>query len=114
MQPRTASPFRTAAGVRLSAVFALALGLLAGLTAPPATAAPPGTDAFMRTWQRTDKPVADGAFSRTWIWGPEAITGVLMEEYAGAPGGERQVQYFDKSRMEITHPGGDPESIWYV
>jgi hypothetical protein len=24
------------------------------------------------------------------------------------------VQYFDKARMEITHPDADPSSIWYV
>src|SRR5690606_19891001 len=29
-------------------------------------------------------------------------------------GGTREVQYFDKSRMEITNPGGDPSSPWYV
>ncbi|MEZ4568871.1 MAG: hypothetical protein R2849_00770 [Thermomicrobiales bacterium] len=26
----------------------------------------------------------------------------------------RQVQYYDKSRMEITDPTVDPNSIWYV
>ncbi len=24
------------------------------------------------------------------------------------------MQYFDKSRMELTHPEGDPNSVWYV
>jgi hypothetical protein len=48
------------------------------------------------------------------MWGPEGNTGLLVEPYAESPGGERTVQYFDKSRMEITHPDGDPISIWYV
>ena len=30
----------------------------------------PGSPAFARTWERTDKPVADGLVSRTWVWGP--------------------------------------------
>lgn len=32
--------------------------------------------------------------------GPEAFTGDLTEPYSEAPGGERMVQYYDKSRME--------------
>lgn len=69
---------------------------------------------FRRTWTRTDKPVWGGQASRTWMWGPEAFTEALSEEYAEAPDGARRVQYYDKSRMEITHPDGDPNSIWYV
>jgi hypothetical protein len=60
----------------------------------------PGTDRFRRTWERTDKPVADGLVSRTWIWGPLANTAIMNEPYAEAPGGSRSVQYFDKARME--------------
>ena len=63
-------------------------------------AAPPANAAFERTWARTDKPVADLAVSRTWMWGPEANTDGMIEPYAEAPGGIRTVQYFDKSRME--------------
>jgi len=76
-----------------------------------AAAAPIGHDDFWRTWARTDKPVADGNIQRTWIWGPEAYTGVLSEPYDGAT---RSVQYFDKSRMEINDPLGDPNSPWHV
>jgi Tol biopolymer transport system component len=57
-------------------------------------------DSFTRTWSRTDLPVERGSISRTWMWGPEPFTGVHFEEYASAPDGLRQVQYFDKSRME--------------
>ena len=75
----------------------------------------PANEHFQRTWARTDKPVADGQVSRTWMWGPEAFTGAIQEPYLESPSGKRWVQYFDKSRMEITDPeGGDPASIWYV
>ena len=77
-------------------------------------AAQPGNPTFQRTWQRTDKPVLDGAATRTWMWGPEAFTEVTQEPYAEAPGGSREVQYYDKARMEITQPDGDAASIWYV
>ena len=61
---------------------------------------PPASPTFQRTWERTDRPVADLGVSRTWMWGPEAFTGMLQEDYADAPGATRDVQYFDKSRME--------------
>jgi hypothetical protein len=38
----------------------------------------------------------------------------MPESYAESPDGQRLVQYFDKTRMEITHPDGDASSIWYV
>ncbi len=79
-----------------------------------ATAEAPANDAFQQTWQRTDKPVLDGAVARTWMWGPEAFTAAIDEPYAESPNGQRTVQYFDKSRMEITNPDADPNSIWYV
>ncbi|MFW6075410.1 MAG: PQQ-dependent sugar dehydrogenase, partial [Chloroflexota bacterium] len=71
-------------------------------------------DAFQRTWSRTDAPVADEVISRTWMWGPEPVSGPLAEPYAESPDGERLVQYFDKSRMEITVPNGNPWSVWHV
>ncbi|HUZ01324.1 MAG TPA: family 16 glycoside hydrolase [Thermomicrobiaceae bacterium] len=82
--------------------------------APGVLAAPIGNNAFQNTWARTDKPVADLQVNRTWMWGPSADTPVVNEPYAESPGGQRQVQYFDKSRMEITDPSGDQSSPWYV
>ena len=79
-----------------------------------ASAVTPGNDAFMRTWARTDKPVTDGQAQRTWMWGPEAFTPVMEEQYAESIGGLRDVQYFDKSRMEINDPDADDTSPWYV
>ncbi len=87
---------------------------LPGSLASIAQAEEIGNDAFQRIWDRTDKPVAEEQVSRTWMWGPEANTTLLQEEYAESPGGMRAVQYFDKSRMEITHPGEDPSATWYV
>ncbi len=84
--------------LRALAVF----GFLALSAMPLATvhADPPGNTSFNRTWERTDYPVANSAVSRTWMWGPEANTAALVEDYDEAPGGQRTVQYFDKSRME--------------
>ncbi|MEZ4568990.1 MAG: CHRD domain-containing protein [Thermomicrobiales bacterium] len=92
--------------------------LMLALTLAPALAQfeneyDPGTPEFERTWNRTDKPVEDGVVSRTWIWGP-GRTEVMMEEYAESPGNMRQVQYFDKSRMEITNPNAQDDGLWYV
>ena len=69
--------------------------------------------AFQNVWQRTDKLVADGTVSRTWFWGPTAGK-AMQEDYSDSPGGKRQVQYFDKSRMEINNPAGDKNSPFYV
>ena len=71
-------------------------------------------DSFNGVWARTDQPVRDGAAVRTWIWGPSAFTSVMHEAYFDSPGGYREVQYFDKSRMEVTDPSADPDSVWYV
>ncbi|CCF86057.1 hypothetical protein [Nitrolancea hollandica] len=98
--------------MRISRFFVSLLLLAAFLfTAIPSSAAPVGNDAFQRTWARTDQPVSNLQTSRTWMWGPEANTGLLNEPFDG---GQRTVQYFDKSRMEITDPAGDPSSLWYV
>jgi hypothetical protein len=78
-----------------------------------ASSYPPGNAAFQRTWKRTDQPVAQLRVPRTWIWGPSANTGVIQEEYAESPGGMRDVQYFDKARMEVTHRDAT-DGLWYV
>jgi hypothetical protein len=69
---------------------------------------------FQKLWNRTDKQVASGSVSRSFLWGPEPSSAGVQENYAEAPGGKRQVQYFDKSRMEITNPTGDQNSVYYV
>ena len=80
-----------------------------------ARAAEPFADpAFNKVWNRTDSQIASGALSRTYLWGPEPFTTGLQEDYVEGTGGKRLVQYFDKSRMEITNPAGDKNSIYYV
>jgi hypothetical protein len=71
-------------------------------------------DAMQRSWERTDKVVADGQVHRTWMWGPQPNSDVILEEYAEAPGGYRMVRYFDKSRQEVNNPDGDDTSPWFV
>lgn len=71
--------------------------------------------AFRRVWERTDLPVMNGIVSRSWLWSDKLpFTDGLYEPYEEGPAGQRLVQYFDKSRMEITAPNADPNSIWYV
>lgn len=69
---------------------------------------------FSRVWARTDKPVLEGQVGRSWMWGPDPLNQPMTEPYAESPGGEREVQYFDKARMEITHPDADPTATWFV
>jgi len=84
-------------------------------TPPPAPGSPSFADpAFARVWTRTDSLVASHAASRSWLWGPAPNSGGLTEPYREGPGGQRLVQYFDKSRMEINHPAADPTQPFYV
>ena len=85
------------------------------LVIQPALAAPQiGTAAFARVWDRQDRPVAEQVSDRSWTWGPNPISELTRENYAEAPEGQRAVQYFDKSRMEINDPTADPNATWYV
>ena len=89
------------------------LALLPFLPLLPAQGAAPGAFAlpqFAALWQRTDGPVAGGQAARSWLWGPTPGT-VQTEPFAGAPGGLRTVQYFDKARMEA-NPDAAPGSRW--
>lgn len=69
---------------------------------------------FQHTWGYTDMPTTLLQVDRSWMWGKYPISPAMMEPYVESPGGKRLVQYFDKSRMEITNPGGDTSSQWYV
>ena len=70
--------------------------------------------AFQRVWARTDIPVASGQVHRSFYWGPAPDSPGLMEDYAEGVEGKRLVQYFDKSRMEINNPNGNPDDPFYV
>jgi hypothetical protein len=68
---------------------------------------------FGQVWQRSDRPIAQGRATRSWMWGPRGLM-ARSEGYVQAEGGLRQVQYFDKGRMEVSNPGGDRSSPWFV
>src|SRR4029079_16697010 len=105
LDPRTLRP--------VAIVFAL-LMVVAGVTSTLATDDSAfAHSAFARTWDRTDKPVDSGQVSRSWVWG-SVLTPGLQESYVNSPGGKRLVQYFDKARMEITHPNAVDDGLWYV
>ena len=70
-------------------------------------------EAFLRAWERADRPVATGYSNRPWVWGPVSFASAL-EPYAQGSSGNREVQYFDKARMEINNPGGDRSSPFFV
>jgi hypothetical protein len=96
-------------------IFILSLFFMAVPSQGVATAAQSFADPnFQKLWNRTDKQVVSGSVSRSLLWGLEPNSAGLQEDYVEAPGGKRQVQYFDKSRMEITNPSGDQNSAYYV
>jgi subtilisin family serine protease len=66
-----------------------------------ATAA--GPPPYAATYNQYDGPVLSGAVKRGFIWGPQ-VNATQTEPYAEAPGGQRQVWYFDKGRLELTNP----------
>jgi len=70
--------------------------------------------AFRTVWARTDLPVANHTVVRTWFWGPAPNSPGLLEPNKESPGGTRLVQYFDKSRMEINNPAGNPNDQFFV
>jgi hypothetical protein len=95
--------------------FAIIAALLMLMTLViPALAHNPAPGPFYDTWARTDKPVADGVVDRTFVWGPDALEDPRMEPYAESPGGMRQVQYFEKARMEINDPNAPNDGLWFV
>ncbi len=95
---------------RLTVICALLLFAVAPALASPSI----GNEAFRRTWQRHDLPVAEQVSGRSWTWGPAPISELMRETLVDAPEGTRVVQYFDKSRMEVNDPTGDPSTTWYV
>jgi len=97
-------------------VSAATLVILTTLLSSIGISAQSGLDpAMVALWERTDRPVADQQVDRSWLWGPQA-NDIRYEPYTHAPlaDNQRLVAYFDKSRMEINDPAGDPSAVWYV
>jgi len=69
--------------------------------------------AFDRVWKRNDLPIAAQYANRSWTWGPHGLM-ARTEGYMQSASGLRQVQYFDKARMEVNNPRGDRNSRWFV
>jgi hypothetical protein len=104
--------------VARSRIITSRLALVAGAAAMlvPALAQAQGDNpdpAFQRVWARTDLPVQRAMVDRSWVWGPRP-NATLTEPDVDSPGGMRQVQYYDKSRMEVNDPKADSNSQWYV
>lgn len=61
------------------------------------------TSGFQNLWEYSDKKVAESPSpGRGFTWGPASL-GVFQEKYVEGLDGQRTVQYYDKSRMELTH-----------
>jgi glucose/arabinose dehydrogenase len=102
---------------RLIVVTCLLVGLLstAIASAQEQHTNPFAYDDFASVWERTDAPVAQLVTSRTWIWGPEPRSEMMIEDYVEAGEDGRVVQYFDKSRMERPWSADvDPDSPWFI
>jgi hypothetical protein len=99
-------------GILILAAYLVVLGL-GGPTAQAQQLDSFASPSFQRVWSRTDSLVAQGRVARSWIWGPTPGHS-LTEPFKESPGGQHLVQYFDKARMEINNPGGNPLDPFYV
>lgn len=68
------------------------------------------SSAFQNEWNATDADVANGKAKRTLFWGPQPFAHTI-EVYNEAPNGTREVQYFDKGRMELTGEAGQNPNL---
>jgi len=57
-------------------------------------------------WWETDGAVAEHEVERSWLWGPDTWSS-KREESSESERGVRQVQYFDKARMEVNDLEGE-------
>lgn len=67
-----------------------------------------------KLWGDADAATLNGKSRRGWVWGTGPSVPALLESYDEGVDGQRVVQYFDKSRMEVTSPQGDRNSLWFV
>jgi enterochelin esterase-like enzyme len=108
------SPTISMKKVNLALVPWLVATIITLLVPAPARAATFNDAGFATNWNRVDKPVQDVAgLNRGYTWGP-AVAGtgsITTEPYNGTT---RKVQYFDKARMEVNDPGGNPQDLFYV
>lgn len=94
-------------------VTCLALAILLSLLTSTVASAAPGGEPFFNNfffrdrWIAQDRLVGAPGVDRFFTWGP-AVQGaaeeIKFEPYKESPNGMRQVQYFDKGRMELNQP----------
>ena len=103
---------RVGATLTLSGVVCAALLALAG----NASAQAPGfaDPAFQPVWQRTDAAGGRGQGGSHMGLGPNTGQVPCKNRSREGPGGSHLVQYFDKARMEINNPNGNPADPFYV
>ncbi len=85
-----------------------AMALIIPMMTMIAQAADPtfGNELFKNKWIEQDRLVGSPGVARPYTWGPSVpeAPAARLEPYSSSPGGMRQVQYFDKARMEINNP----------
>ncbi len=79
----------------------------------PSISIPFADPEIFNIWQKGDGGVG-GENKRSWTWGPGPNTPAISEPYREGFEGSRLVQYFDKSRMEVTHPESNRGDKWFV
>lgn len=93
---------------RLRSISGVAIaGMLLLTMVASAAAEPVEGEAFERTWARTDLAVLEGISSRTWMWGPDAISEGFFEPYTEGHNNGRFVQCFVRRCLTYT-PGNSP------
>ncbi|HEX6289239.1 MAG TPA: PPC domain-containing protein [Herpetosiphonaceae bacterium] len=106
--PATATPTTSATAYSTS---------LGGVKGAPSFVNGPAKDfvdpSLRNVWTRTDQVVAARQVDRSWMWGPSGLV-ARAEVYTQSNGGARQVQYFDKARMEITDWNRERSNPWFV
>lgn len=108
-------PLHKRSQLRVMFLVLLVCSFLTSAIGPAVTVAanPFSNPNFRHNWQQADYPVAIGAVTRGYTWGPDPFFSTT-EPYVETPNGQRQVEYLDKARMEITRPDFDPTNPYYV
>jgi hypothetical protein len=76
---------------------------------PDSSSLPPGVaeadPEVQELWWQGDGSVYTRSASRSWLWGPDTWV-ALTEQYTESGGGDREVYYFDKARLEVNDEEG--------
>lgn len=100
----------------MALVMLLGCNLIVEPVAALAQANPDQVASFRKLWSRTDDLVFDGIVSRSWVWGPKALSYDYKDLYrfdSKDKPQERAFRHYDKGRMEID-PRAPQDSKWYI